>query len=75
MYWRSEVTRWPLHVCIPLCFLSQPGEPRVAVILTDIDEDGIVTVQVCGPGVNQLQRLMTLINDKYKVSRCYYVSL
>ena len=45
----------------------QPGEARVPVILTDVDEDGVVTVQLRGHGFNFLQLLMNQINEKYKV--------
>ena len=49
---------------------SQPGDPRVPIILTDVDADGIVTVQLRGPGLVRLQELMTLINKTYKVWPC-----
>ncbi len=37
----------------------------VPVKLTDIDVEGVVALQVQGPGLNQLQQLMTIINDTY----------
>ena len=37
----------------------------VPVHLTDIDMEGVVILQVQGPGLNQLQQLMTIINDTY----------
>ena len=39
----------------------------VPVKFTDIDMDGIVTVQLHGPGLNQLEHLMTIINETYEV--------
>ena len=44
---------------------TQPNEPMVPVNLTDIELDGVVILQVQGPGLNQLQQLMTIINDTY----------
>ncbi len=35
------------------------------VKLTDIDLEGVIALQVQGPGLNQLQQLMTIINDTY----------
>ena len=35
---------------------------------TDIDVDGIVTLQLVGPGLNQLDHLMNIINETYEVS-------
>ena len=46
------------------CFvLTQPGHTMVAVKLTDVDEDGIVSVQLVGPGLTYLDQLLTEINN------------
>ena len=37
------------------------------VTLSDVDEDGVLMVQVHGPGLSRLQELMTLINTKFQV--------
>ena len=40
------------------------------VKLTDVDEDGVVSLQLIGPGLNCLQQLMNEINNAYsKVTR------
>jgi len=39
----------------------------VAITLSDIDEEGVLTVHVHGPGLDRLQELMTRINDKFQV--------
>ena len=44
---------------------AQPGSPPVPVTLTDVDEDGVISIQLMGPGVNRLQQLMNEINDAY----------
>ena len=36
---------------------------------TDIDMDGSATVQLLGPGLNQLEHLMNNINQTYKASQ------
>ena len=38
------------------------------VKFTDIDVDGVVTVQLPGPGLSQLEYLMNIINEQYEVS-------
>ncbi len=35
------------------------------VKLTDIDLEGVIALQVQGPGLNQLQQLMAIINNVY----------
>ena len=37
----------------------------VPVTLTDVDEDGVISIQLMGPGLNRLQQLMNEINDAY----------
>ena len=37
------------------------------VTLTDIYMDGVVTVQLVGPGLDQLEHLMTIINEAFEV--------
>ncbi len=37
----------------------------VPVELTDIDLEGVIALQVQGPGLNQLQQLMAIINNVY----------
>jgi len=50
--------------------LPSPGSPLVPVKLTDVDEDGVVSLQLIGPGLNCLQQLMNEINNAYsKVTR------
>ena len=39
----------------------------MAIILSDIDEEGVLTIQVRGPGHDRLQELMTRINSKFQV--------
>ena len=48
---------------------TQPGDPMIPVTLTDVDEDGVATIQLQGPGLNRLQQLMTTINELYKVNQ------
>lgn len=42
----------------------------VPVRLTDVDEDGIISMQLEGLGLNRLQQLMTLINETYSTGVC-----
>ena len=40
---------------------------------TDIDVEGIVTLQLLGPGLNQLDHLMNIINEAYEVREPFYM--
>ena len=42
---------------------TQPGQPMVPVKLTDVDEDGIISVQLLGPGLTYLDQLLTEMNN------------
>lgn len=43
--------------------LPAPGSPPVDVKLTNVDDHGVISLQVVGPGLNRLQQLMTHINE------------
>ena len=40
---------------------------------TDIDMNGDVTIQLVGPGLDQLEHLMTIINEAYEVGWSLHV--
>eukprot|EP00731_Ephydatia_muelleri_P018722 Em0011g762a len=51
----------PISSLKPL--LPDPGQPMVPVKLTDVDEDGIISVQLLGPGLTYLDQLLTEMNN------------